>query len=223
MAPRTAGSVNAATTVAFLFASLFAVGDWLAKARSRRALEYFCKPATLVALIVAAGALDPATDAHTRRVWFVAALICSLTGDVLLMLPSDLFVPGLAAFLVGHLCYLVGFWTHGPSAIALVIAVVVVVAVVAPLGRRILASIVRAGQPGELRVAVAAYMAVISAMLATALATGNVLAAAGAVFFVASDSMIAWDRFVRRFAWAPVAIMVTYHVGQAGLVASLLR
>jgi len=66
-------------------------------------------------------------------------------------------------------------------------------------------------------------MAVISAMLATALATGNVLAAAGAVLFVASDSMIAWDRFVRRFAWAPVAIMVTYHLGQAGLVASLLR
>ena len=66
-------------------------------------------------------------------------------------------------------------------------------------------------------------MAVISAMLATALATGNVLAAAGAVLFVASDSMIAWDRFVHPFERAPVAIMVTYHLGQAGLVASLLR
>src|SRR5437773_1096972 len=87
-------------------------------------------------------------------------------------------------------------------------AVAFVVALVAPRGRRILRSIARAGQPGELRFAVAAYMAVISAMLATALATGNVLAAAGAVLFVASDSMIAWDRFVRRFAWAPVAIMV---------------
>jgi uncharacterized membrane protein YhhN len=215
--------MNPATAVAFVVASLFAVGDWLAKARSRRVLEYLCKPATLVALIVAAGALDPATDAHSRRAWFVAALVFSLTGDVLLMLPSDLFVPGLAAFLVGHVCYLVGFWTHGPSAFALVIAVVVVVALVAPLGRRILTSVARAGQPGELRFAVAAYMAVISAMLATALATGNVLAAAGAVLFVASDSMIAWDRFVRRFAWAPVAIMVTYHLGQAGLVASLLR
>ena len=99
----------------------------------------------------------------------------------------------------------------------------VVAALVAPLGRRILTSIARARQPRELRFAVAAYMAVISAMLATALATGNVLAAAGAVLFVASDSMIAWDRFVRPFAWAPVAIMVTYHLGQAGLVASLLH
>jgi uncharacterized membrane protein YhhN len=215
--------VNAVTADAFLVAALFAVGDWIAKARSQRVLEYVCKPATLVALIVAAGALDPAADAHTRRVWFVAALVFSLAGDVLLMLPQDLFVPGLAAFLVAHLCYLGGFWSSGPTGAALAVAVVVVVLVVAPLGRTILTAIGRAGLPGELRIAVAAYMTVISAMLATALATGNVLAAIGATLFVASDSMIAWDRFVRRFAWAPVAIMVTYHLGQAGLVASLLH
>jgi uncharacterized membrane protein YhhN len=199
------------------------VGDWIAKARSQRVLEYVCKPATMVALIVAASTLDPASDAHTRRLWFVAALVVSLAGDVLLMLPQDLFVPGLAAFLAAHLCYVAGFWSAGPTGVALAVAVVVVVAVVAPLGRAILAAIGRAGLPGELRIAVAAYMTVISAMLATALATGNVLAAVGATLFVASDSMIAWDRFVRRLPWAPVAIMVTYHLGQAGLVASLLR
>ena len=215
--------MNPATAVAFVVAAVFAVGDWIAKARASRALEYLCKPATLVALIAAAGLLDPAADAQTRRAWFVAALIFSLTGDVLLMLPRDLFVPGLAAFLVGHLCYVAGFWTHGPTGLALAIAVVVVTALVAPLGRRILTAIARARQPSELRVAVAVYMVVISAMLATALATGNVLAAVGATLFVASDSMIAWDRFVHPFARAPVAIMVTYHLGQAGLVASLLR
>jgi len=215
--------VNAATVVAFALAAVFAVGNWTAKARSSRALEYLCKPATLVALIVAAGVLDPAADAHTRRVWFVAALVFSLAGDVLLMLPQDLFVPGLAAFLVGHLGYVIGFWTHGPSALALVVSIVVVIAVVAPLGRRILRAVGQAGEPRELRIAVGGYMVVISAMLASALASGNVAAAAGATLFVASDSMIAWDRFVRRFSWAPVAIMVTYHLGQAGLVASLLR
>jgi uncharacterized membrane protein YhhN len=219
--------VNPATAGAFVVASLFAIGDWIAKARSRTRLEYLCKPATLVALIAAAGLLDPGADAHTRRVWFVAALICSLTGDVLLMLPEDLFVPGLAAFLVGHLCYLVGFWTRVPSVIALVVSAAVVVVVVAPLAHRILSSINtsidRVAAPKSLRIAVASYIAVISAMLATALATGNVVAAAGAVLFVTSDSLIAWDRFVRPVRWAPVAIMVTYHLGQAGLVASLLR
>ena len=68
-----------------------------------------------------------------------------------------------------------------------------------------------------------AYIAVIAAMLASALASGNVVAAVGAALFVASDSMIAWNRFVRPFAAADVAIMVTYHLGQAGLVLSLLR
>jgi uncharacterized membrane protein YhhN len=215
--------VNAATGVALALAAAFAVGDWFAVARSRRALEYLCKPATLIALLLAAGTLDPAADAHTRRAWFVAALVCSLAGDVLLMLPRDLFVAGLAAFLAAHVCYLAGFWSNGPAASALVVAVVVVALVVVPLGRTILGAIKRRGLPGELRIAVTVYIVVISAMLATALASGIVLAAIGATLFVASDSMIAWDRFVRRFAWAPVAIMVTYHLGQAGLVASLLR
>jgi uncharacterized membrane protein YhhN len=220
--------VNAATGVAFAFAAVFAVGNWVAVAptnrtRASRVLEYVCKPATLAALIAAAARLDPAADARTWRAWFVAALVFSLAGDVLLMLPQDLFVAGLAAFLVAHVLYLVGFWTNGPSAFALAIAVVVVIAAVAPLGWRILSAIARGDEPRELRVAVAAYMVVISAMLATALATGNVVAAVGALLFVSSDSMIAWDRFVRPFRWAPVAIMVTYHLGQGALVASLLR
>ncbi len=215
--------MNAGTAVWFAVASVFAIGNWYAVARSRKPLEYLCKPATLAALIVAATLLDPTVDAHTRRAWFVAALVFSLAGDVLLMLPRDLFVPGLAAFLVGHVCYLVGFWVHGPSGPALIPAVVVTIAVVAPLARRILGAITAGSEPDELRLAVVAYMVVISAMLVTALASGNVVAGAGAILFVASDSMIAWDRFVQGFRWAPVAIMVTYHLGQAGLVASLLR
>ena len=84
MATRTVGAVNAPSTVAFAVALAFALGNWFAVARPRRvlALEYVCKPATLVALIFAAGLLDPAVDAHTRRIWFVAALVCSLAGDI---------------------------------------------------------------------------------------------------------------------------------------------
>ena len=96
------------------------------------------------------------------------------------MLPQDLFVPGLAAFLVGHVLLRRRLLDARPARrVALAVAAVVVLAVVVPLGRRILAEIVRAGQPAELRVAVAVYMAVISAMLATALASGNVVAAVG--------------------------------------------
>jgi uncharacterized membrane protein YhhN len=210
--------VTALAGVALAIAGLFAVGDWIAKATENRRLEYVCKPATMVGLIVVAIAIEPVSD--SLRAWFVAALILSLAGDVFLMLPTDAFVPGLAAFLVAHVCYIAGFWTDGPAGIAFAIAVVIVALVLTPVAVRILRAI--RTQP-ELRVPVTAYIVVIATMLATAVATGNVVAAVGAGLFVASDSMIAWDRFVRPFPGAGVAIMVTYHVGQAGLVLSLLR
>jgi uncharacterized membrane protein YhhN len=203
-----------------LAAGLFAVGDWVARARHNAALEYVCKPTTLAALIGAAVTLAPVHDAGARRDWFVAALVCSVVGDVLLMLPTDRFVAGLAAFLVGHLCYVAGFWTDGPGGIAFAVAAAVVLVAVVPLGRRILGAI---GGRRELAGPVALYMVVISVMLATALATGNVLAALGATLFVSSDAMIAWNRFVRPLPGADVGIMVTYHLGQAGLVLSLLH
>jgi uncharacterized membrane protein YhhN len=204
--------------VALAIAALFAVGDWIAKGTKNLRLEYVCKPATLAALIVVALALNPVSDA--RRAWFVAALVFSLAGDVFLMLPSDRFVAGLAAFLVGHLCYVGGFLTDGPTAVAISITAVIVAAALAPLALKILRSL--RSEP-QLRGPVGAYILVIASMLALALASGNVVAAVGAALFVASDSMIAWDRFVQPFAAAPVAIMVTYHLGQAGLVLSLLH
>ena len=70
---------------------------------------------------------------------------------------------------------------------------------------------------------VAAYVVVISAMVSAAIATGIALAIAGAALFFASDTLIAWNRFVRPRPWMPLAIIVTYHVGQAGLVLSLAR
>lgn len=206
--------------VALIVAGLFALGDWVARVRRIDALEYLCKPATIVALIATALALLPAHDAGARRGWFVAALVFSLVGDVLLMLPTDRFVAGLAAFLVGHLCYVGGFWVHGPRGAVVAVAAVVVVVVVAPVALRI----VRALRDRlDMAVPVVLYMVVISVMLASALATGNVLASVGAALFVASDAMIAWNRFVRPFRAAELGIMVTYHLGQAGLVLSLLH
>lgn len=212
--------MNGAAAAALAVAGAFAAGDWIAKALRNRTLEYVCKPAAATALIATAVFLDPARDAGDRRTWFVAALVCSLAGDVLLMLPSDAFVAGLAAFLAGHVCYVAGFWTDAPPAGAFAVAAAVVVGVVVPVARRIVDAL--AAQPA-LRAPVGAYVAVISVMLASALASANVLAAAGAASFVASDTMIAWNRFVRPFAAAGVAVMVTYHLGQAGLVVSLLR
>jgi uncharacterized membrane protein YhhN len=56
----------------------------------------------------------------------------------------------------------------------------------------------------------------------SAVASGNAMAAVGALLFMASDSLIGETRFVQARPWAGVAIMVTYHLGQAGLVLSLV-
>ena len=78
------------------------------------------------------------------------------------------------------------------------------------------------GHPGLLG-PVVAYTAVISAMVVVAIGSGDGFAAAGALLFYTSDSLIAWDRFVSPRTWARHAIMITYHLAQAGLVVSLNR
>jgi uncharacterized membrane protein YhhN len=211
------------TGAAWAFVALFAVaavGDWVAVVRrpGARALEYVCKPAALVALLLVAVALDPADEA--QRAWFAVALVWCLAGDVFLMLPSDRFVPGLASFLLGHLAYVVGLsldpdWPLG----GLGVGVAVVGAAFVVLGPRVIGAV--ATRDRSLVPPVGAYMAAISAMVASAFATGDVLAVLGAGLFYASDTLIALDRFERPRPWAGLAIMVTYHLGQLGLVLSL--
>ncbi|MDZ4826434.1 MAG: lysoplasmalogenase [Actinomycetota bacterium] len=213
--------MTAAATIALVVAIPFAAGDWWSRLRDDRRLEVICKPATLVALIVAAATLDPAAGEGDRRVWFVAALVFSLAGDVFLLFPAR-FIAGLAAFLVAHLCYVAGFWTDPPAATSLVVSAVFVSAVLAPVAFRILRAVREAGPRGDVG-PVAAYVGVISAMVVSALASGNAVAGVGAVVFAGSDSLIAWDRFVRSRPWMSVTIMVTYHLGQLFLVLSLLE
>ena len=139
-------------------------------------MRYVFKPLTLVLLTATALALDP--DDPTVRTWFVVALVMSLAGDVFLMLPGDLFVPGLGSFLLAHVAYVVGMvagrasnppasssasrWSRSPSAL------------VGAADRR-----GRAPQRARARPAVLAYMGVISAMLVCAIGTGAPLAIAG--------------------------------------------
>jgi uncharacterized membrane protein YhhN len=204
------------SVAAFLLgmAAVFAVADWVAVARGRKALEYVAKPATTILLLGVAATLVP--EDETRRLWFLAALVLSLGGDVFLMLPRNRFVAGLASFLLGHVAYVAGFglgegwrWILGVAVVA------------AAVGTPILRAVLGRGER-ELVGPVVAYMAVISVMVACALGTGDPWAAGGAALFMLSDSLIAWNRFVRPLAWAPVTIMVTYHLAQTGLVLSLL-
>jgi uncharacterized membrane protein YhhN len=215
--------VNAAAWVLLALAGAAAVADWVAVVRrpEGRALEYVAKPLTLIVLIGVAVALDPENGA--QRGWFVAALVLCLAGDVFLMLPRERFVAGLASFLSGHLAYVVGFTVEdGFTAGRLAVGAAAVAAAAAVAGRRVLVA-VRRGSEAALIGPVIAYMAVISAMVACAVGTGDVVAAAGAALFYGSDLTIALTRFERPRPWGPLTIMLTYHLAQALLVLSLVR
>jgi len=210
------------TSQAFLllsFTLVVAFADWVAVANDRRRIEYVCKPLTMVLLIATALALDVPSSA--ALVAFVTALVFSLIGDVFLMLPGERwFVFGLGAFLVGHLAYVVGLWCQGLTLAAFLVGLVVVGVAMLILGLRIVRAVSRSDEP-ELVVPVAVYIGVISLMVASAIGTRSPFAIVGASLFYTSDALIAWNKFVKAYPWGRVAVMITYHVGQIGLVLSL--
>ena len=176
------------------------------------------KPVPVLALL---GWLQDAPASPYRR-WISIGLMFSLLGDILLAWPVDLFVFGLGAFLVAHLAYLKAYLVdcRRPALLPLALALLAGVS---------LFSVMAAKGLGDLLIPVAVYALAISAMLWRALARlgshvpkrSAWLAAAGAVAFVASDSLIGNDRFVLPFGAAPYLIILSYWIGQWGIAASV--
>ncbi len=210
--------MTTASGVLLAAAVLAMLGDWVAVATGRQALEYICKPLVMVALIATAGTLD--VDSSDQRLAFVIALVFSLGGDVALMMPADRFVIGLGSFLIAHVAYIAGFALIDATATGYAIGAGVVLVLVVPLARRYVGALARAGRR-DLLVPVILYMVAIGLMVASAIATGNTLAIMGATLFFVSDALIAETRFVGPRAWGPMAIIVTYHLAQVSLVLSL--
>ena len=210
--------MNAASWLLLAAAAVVAVANWWSRANDDKRIEYLTKPTVTILIALSAVALDPAHD--KMRAWFVAGFVLCLVGDVALMLPQDLFIVGLGAFLVAHILFIVGFLVVGDVEwLSLALGAVVVLAGAVMVGRAIVAGAGRAAP--RLRLPVAAYMAVISAMVVVAFGHGNTWGVVGALAFYASDALIGFDRFVASLPAAPVAIMMTYHLALVGLLLSL--
>jgi len=214
--------------VPFAVALALAIGNWLARARHRRRVEAALKAGTMVAIIAAAWTLTKGRHDAWQARFFLPGLALCLIGDVLLMLEGRGFLAGLAAFLAGHVCYIVGLTPSVPDPAALVF-VIAAAAIAVPTYRLVARGLHRTGQE-SLLAPVGIYVAVIGLMLSAAWATllrpewsawRRGLVIAGASLFCLSDSLLARDRFVRPSRWAPVAVMVTYHLAQMALAASI--
>jgi uncharacterized membrane protein YhhN len=211
-------------TVALLFiAAALAVGDWIAVQFRFFRVEYVLKPATMVVLIAAAAG----ADLGGPKPWVVAALVFGLLGDVGLMLSREgrtdrPFIIGLAAFLVGHLCYQVAYVVsgiHGAESIAGLLIVGGVSALVLP---DVLRAVRRSAGP-EFAVVVGGYSAVLAVMAVLAIGTSIIPTALGGVLFLASDTLIARNRFVTPVRFGPLLVIVTYHLAQFLIVIGLIR
>lgn len=149
------------------------------------------------------------------------ALALSALGDAFLSREGDrAFLAGLGSFLAAHLVYIALFWLSGGSFDILTAqpwraGVAIVMAVFALL---ILARLLRVVAP-DMRLPIVAYVTAIVAMGVAALTLDNVFVIAGAVLFIASDAILAAEKFLMaslspRRRPARIAVWALYYAAQ---------
>lgn len=213
--------------VALASVALFFVGI----AIDHHVLRLATKPWPVV--VLALWVWREARPSRYRR-FVTLGLAASLVGDMLLELaPVALFVPGLLAFLVAHVLYVLAYTsdTRVLAPLRAVPAYAYGAALIALLWPGL----------GPMAAPVGIYALVICTMLWRAAARVGTadpisarLALIGAVVFALSDSMIALGAFGRHLTEAhgvdlhgsaalSFAIMTTYWLGQLGIGASVFR
>ncbi|MFD5766752.1 lysoplasmalogenase [Streptomyces sp. NPDC127049] len=213
-APRTALLASTSTPApalsrvllgAFLLAAAVDLGSLLAGAETGHLVA---KP-LLMPLLAAYAATRGAPKL------LVLALLLGWGGDVLLLLDADwAFLAGMGSFALGHVCYLTLFGRRRTSpALGALYAVALAGTVVA----------LWPGLPADLRIPVAGYSLLLTAMAYRASSLG-VLAGTGGALFLLSDTFIAtgiaeWPQLPAPDFW----VMLTYIAAQYLLTAGGLK
>jgi len=179
------GAVTALAVAALLFFERTGrpAGVWVSKPLASTAF---------VGAALAAGALD---SAYGRAV--LAGLVLSWFGDVFLIPRGRprVFLAGVLSFLAGHVVYAFAFVFRGIDTSALAVTSLATAAIALVVLRWLAARV-----PAEMKVAVPAYILIISIMVVCSIASfaarGNAWIPVGAIGFYLSDLSVARDRFV---------------------------
>jgi len=174
---------------------------------------YVFKPLTMLLIITIA--VRRATAERTLYAHAIlAGLLCSIAGDVFLMLPSDRFIPGLVSFLIGHLFYIAAFAYGRPFRVSFLPLIFFAL-------YGILIYLALSPHLGAVKAPVAVYIVAILIMGWQAWARWSVLrtgpallAAAGAVLFIISDSVLAFSRFRGPVELGRLLNLATYFIAQ---------
>ncbi len=198
-------------SIAALFAAILTIhGEY----NGPPILVYVAKPATMIALIILAAFGSGTSDRSRYQNLIIIGLLFSIVGDIFLMLPSDMFIQGLVAFLIAHLIYIaalidgVGWETSKLRLTNFILLGIVLTAILWP-------------DLGDMRIPVALYILAILVMSwrawersAVLGGIGPRLAAAGAILFIISDFILALNRFKEPFFAAGAMNQSTYFAAQ---------
>ena len=190
------------------------------EAASRRGLHLITKPLT-TGLIIAVAAVAAAPVPAAYKTFILAGLCFSLVGDVALMFPEKWFTAGLVAFLAAQVLYIQAFrpLRGHPVSPATFLPFVLF---------GLLMFFLLAPKLGPMKVPVFVYIAAITMMAGFAAAryvdrggTRALLAFLGAVLFLVSDSVLAYDRFARKVPGARIIVLGTYFPAQLLIALSI--
>jgi len=160
----------------------------------------------------------------------VCALLLGAVGDVFMMFSSikKWFLAGAATFLVGHICYIVAFFSSARdlSGFNWIVLFLILPQSIILFGwclPKIL------GKMGWMQMPLVFYGIVLFIMVSSTIfrstdftGTSFWLTYIGAVLFAFSDAMIVVDKFHEKIANAKVYIMLTYSLGQFLIVSGLI-
>ncbi|RWP61085.1 lysoplasmalogenase family protein [Mesorhizobium sp.] len=154
----------------------------------------------------------------------IAALALSAIGDALLSRDGEkAFVGGLASFLVAHGFYIALFLRFGDG-VGLFLAEpwrAAIAGAMAVLALAMLLALWRRVGPA-LRLPISVYIATIFAMSISALTLSNLWVVGGAVLFMASDGLLASEKFLLSAIsphrhWTRHAVWMLYYAAQLGI------
>ena len=180
-----------------------------AKLRDNELLQFIFKPLTMIAIILLAFLNSSASMSFYQKA-ILAGLVFSMIGDVFLIKDKQFFVQGLFSFLIGHICYIVAFWTSPnlPSAIFYAAYIAFFLTI---LWKHL----------GKLKIPVIIYSLAIAVMSWMALSRTienhnhhTLHAFLGSVAFVISDSLLGFNKFKSPVPLAHVWILATYFLAQ---------
>lgn len=167
----------------------------LGEYEDRQALRATGKPFASLGFIIAAIGFGAFESRYGKIV--LAGLVLGAIGDVFLLgRARQLFIGGLASFLLGHVAYVIAFHSLGVRAIASLAAAVVLALLLFFVGRWVFP------HAPTMRGPIAAYMLVIALMCVAAIgawaAGAPWMIPLGALMFTASDIAVVRDRFVSK-------------------------